>query len=93
MTKNLSCTELSNISMMILGGFIAAVGISAIALAFTVLNVATFGAAGIALATMGAAATISGLGLFAVGAHKQTRQSSRLSPPEAVSYETPAAAN
>ncbi|WP_133129237.1 ankyrin repeat domain-containing protein [Legionella yabuuchiae] len=83
---------LSNISMMILGGFIAAVGISAIAIAFTVLNVATFGAAGIALATMGVAATLTGVGLFAAGAHKQkASQSSRLSPPEAGSDETPAA--
>ncbi|WP_165475053.1 ankyrin repeat domain-containing protein [Legionella yabuuchiae] len=71
---------LGNISMMIWGGFIAAVGISAIAVAFTVLNVDTIGTTGIALATMGIAATLSGVGLFAAGAHKQTCQSSRLSP-------------
>ncbi|WP_133130403.1 ankyrin repeat domain-containing protein [Legionella yabuuchiae] len=41
-----------------------------------------------------AAATLSGVGLFAAGAHEQkTSQSSRLSPPEAGSGETPAAVN
>ncbi|WP_133131228.1 ankyrin repeat domain-containing protein [Legionella yabuuchiae] len=85
---------LGNISMMILGGFIAAVGISAVAIAFTVLNVDTFETAGITLATMGVATTLSGVGLFAAGAHKhKTRQSSRLSLSEAVFGETPAAVN
>ena len=64
-----------NISMMVLGGFIAFVGIAAVAIAFTVLNAATFGAAGIVVASVGAAAVLSGVGLFATGAYKNRQTS------------------
>ncbi|MCC5792952.1 MAG: hypothetical protein JJT82_10155, partial [Legionellaceae bacterium] len=40
----------ASISMMVLSGFMAAVGVTAIALAFTLLNAATLGVAGVALA-------------------------------------------
>jgi len=53
-----------NINMQILGAFIAAVGIAAIAVAFTVLNAATLGIPGVVVAGAGLAAALTGLGLF-----------------------------
>ena len=66
----------ANFSMMILGGFIAAVGIAAVAIAFTVLNAATFGIAGLVVAGVGIVATLSGIGLFATGAYKNRQATS-----------------
>ncbi|MFA5960964.1 MAG: hypothetical protein WC785_10670 [Tatlockia sp.] len=60
----------ANISMMVLGGFIAAAGIAAVALAFTVLNAATLGIAGIATAVAAVPLFFSGVGLFATGIYK-----------------------
>lgn len=57
-----------NISMQILGGFMAALGCSAVALAFTVLNTATLGGVGIA-------ALILGIGFFAVGTYRNCQTS------------------
>ena len=55
----------ASITMSLLSCFIAAMGIAAVALAFIVLNAATFGAAGIVVATVGVVAMLSGgLGLF-----------------------------
>lgn len=54
-----------DINMMVLGGFIAVAGIAAVAIAFTVINTASFGAAGLAVAIVGVAATLAGVGLFA----------------------------
>lgn len=65
-----NASSISNISMMVLGGFIAAAGIAAVAIAFTVLNVATFGIVGLVVAGIGVAAALSGVGLFATGAYK-----------------------
>jgi hypothetical protein len=62
----------SNISMQVLGGFIAVMGITAIAVAFVALNAATFG-----LATLGAAALLGGVGLFAVGTYKENTSPSQ----------------
>lgn len=53
-----------NVSMVVLSGFIAVAGIAAIAIAFTVLNAATFGVAGIVTAIIGSAAILSSIGLF-----------------------------
>jgi hypothetical protein len=60
--------EGSNISMMVLSGFIAAAGIVAVAIAFTLLSGAAFGPAGFVVAGIGAAGALAGVGLFA--AHK-----------------------
>lgn len=60
-----------NINMMVLGGFIAVVGIAAVAVAFTVLNAATLGT--VIVAGIGIAAVLSGIGLFAVGAYKNSQ--------------------
>ena len=57
---------------MVLGGFIAAAGIAAVAIAFTVLNAATFGIAGLIVAGVGIAAGLTGFGLFAMGSCKRT---------------------
>ncbi len=59
-----------NISMMVFGGFIAALGVTAVAIAFTSLHAATFGIAGVAVAGIGIAALTSGVGLFASGAYR-----------------------
>ncbi len=53
------------INMQILSGFIAAIGIAAVAIAFTVLNAAMFATAGIVVASIGVTATLlGGIGLF-----------------------------
>jgi ABC-type tungstate transport system substrate-binding protein len=57
---------------MVMGGFIAVLGTSAVALAFTLLNAATFGIAGIVVASIGVAAALTGVGLFATGAYKNS---------------------
>ncbi len=57
----------SAISMQILGGVIAVLGIAAVALAFTVLNAATLGLAGIITLALGGAAILTGVGFFAKG--------------------------
>lgn len=53
-----------NIKMMVLGGFIAAIGITAVVLSLTVLNAATFGGASFALLGVGIAAALCGAGIF-----------------------------
>ena len=65
--NNSSC----NLSMQILGGFMAVLGVAAVAVAFTVLNAATFGIAGLVVAGIGAAVALAGVGLFAVGSLKK----------------------
>ena len=57
--------------MQILGGFITVLGVAAVAIAFTALNAATCGIAGLVFAGIGAAAILSGLGLFAAGSLKK----------------------
>ncbi|MGC1182344.1 hypothetical protein [Legionella sp.] len=64
-------SSFSNLSMQILGGFMTVLGAAAIAVAFTVLNAATFGITGLVMAGIGAAVTLSGVGLFAVGSLKK----------------------
>ena len=59
----------SNISLMVLGGFIAVAGIAMTAIAFVLLNSATFG-------TPALATTCFGLGLFAVGVYKNRTETS-----------------
>lgn len=64
-------SSMSNISMMVLGGFIAVAGIAAIAIAFTVLHAATLGIP-VLLAGAGMAAVLTGCGLFACNMNKKT---------------------
>ena len=59
---------------MVLYGFIAAVGITAVAIAFTVLNAATFGIAGIVVATNGVILALSGMGLFVASTYKNRQK-------------------
>lgn len=70
--EDTSSTPTWNISMMVLGGFIAAAGIAAVAIACTLLNAASFGIAGLVLAGLGVAAALTGVGLFASGAYKKS---------------------
>lgn len=62
--------SINNISMMVLGSFIAIAGIATIALTFTLLNLSTLGGFGIIAASIGVATSLSGLGLFAAGIFK-----------------------
>ena len=61
-------SSMSNISMMILGGFISAVGIAAVATALTMLNA---GALGLFVAGIGVATALSGVGLFFVAQNER----------------------
>lgn len=72
-TGDISSSSPTNISMMVLGGIIAVVGITAVAIAFTVLNAATLGIAGLTVASVGVALALSGVGLFAVGVNKNSQ--------------------
>lgn len=54
----------SDMTMQILGLFINVAGIATIAIAFTVLNAATLGIPGVAVACVGIATTLGGFGLF-----------------------------
>ena len=63
-TLDFSQTIDTNISMQILGGFIATLGVAAIAIAFTILNAATLGIPGVALAVSGVVMTLMGYGIF-----------------------------
>ncbi|CEG57247.1 hypothetical protein [Legionella fallonii] len=71
----------SSISMQILGGFIAAIGCAAVAVAFTVLNAATLGIAGLVTAGLGIASILGGVGLFALGSCRN-QQIATNEPPE-----------
>jgi predicted NAD-dependent protein-ADP-ribosyltransferase YbiA (DUF1768 family) len=62
------------IGLMILGGVIAAAGIAAVVIAFTVLNAAILGTAGLVVAGLGIAAALSGTGLFAGSAYKNSQK-------------------
>ncbi len=55
------------LSMQILGGTIAVLGIAAVALAFTVLNASTLGIGGVVALAIGAALILAGVGFFAKG--------------------------
>jgi hypothetical protein len=67
-----SSSSTTSISMMVLGGFIIAAGITAVAIAFTLLNATTFGVAGLVVAGAGVGAALSGIGLFATGTHNKS---------------------
>lgn len=67
----------ASVALQVLGGFIAVLGATAIAVAFAVLNAATLGTAGVLTAATGAALTLSGYGLFKV-AKNQTENTSPL---------------
>ncbi len=62
--------QIDYLSMMVLGGFIAAVGVASVAIAFTLLHATTLGAAGLIVAGLGIGALVSGVGLFATGLYK-----------------------
>lgn len=68
-----------NINMVVLRGFIAVAGITAVALAFSVLNSTTFGVAALVLVGIGVAASLSGVGLFACRTYKNKSTSSDIS--------------
>lgn len=64
-THNNTPHSFSNIRMQVLGGFIAVLGISAIAISFVALNAATFGIVGLVCAGVGVALLLTGVGFFA----------------------------
>jgi hypothetical protein len=64
----------SSLGLMALSGLIAAA-----AIAFTVLNAATIGVAGIVLASIGVTLALSGMGLFAASAYKNRQKADEVS--------------
>lgn len=62
----------TSINMVVLGGFITALGIAAVATAFIALNVITLGAAGLVVTSIGVAAILAGVGLFAIGTYQES---------------------
>lgn len=62
--------------MMVLGGFIAVAGIAAVAIAFTLLNAATFGVAGLVVAGLGVTSILAGVGLFTAGTYRNRQATS-----------------
>jgi hypothetical protein len=71
---DINSSSINNISLIALSGFIAVLGITAVAIAFTVLNVATFGIPGIVVTTIGITLALSGMGLFAASAYKNRQK-------------------
>ena len=63
--NNVDKVAIQNITMMVFGGFILALGIAVVAIAFTLLNAATGGVAGIVVASVGASTALFGMRLFA----------------------------
>lgn len=63
-------TYTSSVGMIVLIGFIEAIGITTIATAFILFHAATFASAGLLVASIGFTATLCGIGLFATDAHK-----------------------
>lgn len=63
----------NTISMMVLGGFIAAIGITALAIGFAVLNVITLGAASLTIA-LGGAVALGGLGMLGFFGNKYRKE-------------------
>ena len=57
----------ASIWLKVLGGFMMALGVAALVVAFAALNAATFGTAGLIVAGAGVAVALAGVGLFAYG--------------------------
>jgi hypothetical protein len=66
-------SSINNISMMVLGGFITVLGLAAVTTSFILLNALTGGVVGLVVAGIGIASTLSGIGLFAIGAYRNTQ--------------------
>lgn len=74
---NCSCARIlsSPISMMVVSGFITALGLTAIVLAFTLLNASTLG---IATAVVGTLALVAGIQFFTQGVYDNKRETEPL---------------
>lgn len=64
-TQNQNAQQASTLYMPIVSGFIAVLGVAAVAVAFTALNAASLGTVGLIVAGIGSAAILSSVGLFA----------------------------
>lgn len=67
-------TSFSNIDFQIISGFMFAAGALAIAVAFTVLNAASCGVAGLVVGGLGVAAVLTGIGLFKTGYDRSCKE-------------------
>ena len=63
----------NHIDYQIVSGFMMALGVVAIALAFTVLHAACLGTAGIVTVILGVASVLSGIGFFTTGYTDETK--------------------
>lgn len=66
-----------HIDYKVVSGFMMALGVVAIVLAFSMLHAATFGTAGIVVGSLGLASMLSGIGFFTTG---YTHESKILNP-------------
>lgn len=73
-----------NISMQVLGGFIAVMGCAAVAAALVYINVVSFGVGGLLVTCLGSASVLLGVGLFAGGLYKNRQSSLKELPEELV---------
>lgn len=64
-------TSFTSISMQVISGFMVALGVAAIAIAFSLLNAATLGTAGVAVAATGLVSLVAGCGLFKLSSSPQ----------------------
>ncbi|EHL31028.1 ankyrin repeat domain-containing protein [Legionella drancourtii] len=85
--KDIPDSAMMNISMQILGGFMAAVGCAAVAVAFILLNAATLGTAGLVVSGVGMASILVGIGLFATGTYKNRQPIANESLADRVGHE------
>lgn len=86
--QNATTPAIMDISMHVLGGFMAALGCAAVATAFIFLNAATLGITGLVVASLGTASILAGIGLFGMGTYnnRQTIPNESLDDIAALSF-------
>lgn len=73
-TKKLTSANVrNNLSMMVLGGFITTLGVSAVAISFVLLNDLAYVGIELVVAGIGITSILSGIGLFANGAYRNNQ--------------------
>jgi hypothetical protein len=75
MPENKSSFCTNGTCMLVLGGFITALGLAAVALSYVVLNAATLGIAGLVMTGVGVAMLVAGTGFFALGKQSKSNTS------------------
>lgn len=73
-----------HINLQLISGFMVALGAAAVAVAFTLLNAASLGTAGLVVASIGLASIITGIGFFKAGSdnNNSTKESLTVDSPD-----------